>query len=119
MKVGSLTDQPPPRASPSDAFDVLHGTTTDPGPPPGENKGVRMKTVVYRALSKVFGGIALAVGIFALVAGLYAHSYVSGQLSQEKITMPAEASYKTLPQVSQDALKPYAGQPMNTGDEAQ
>jgi hypothetical protein len=83
------------------------------------NKGVRMKTVVYRALSMVFGVIALAVGIFALVAGLYAHSYVSGQLGQEKITMPAEASYKTLPQASQDALKPYAGQAMTTGDEAQ
>jgi len=78
-----------------------------------------MKTVVYRALSKVFGVIALAVGIFALVAGLYAHSYVSDQLSQEKITMPAEAGYKTLPQASQDALKPYAGQAMTTGDEAQ
>ena len=78
-----------------------------------------MKTVVYRALSQVFGAIALAVGIFALVAGLYAHSYVSSQLSQEKITMPAEASYKTLPQDAQDALKPYAGQAMTTGDEAQ
>jgi hypothetical protein len=33
--------------------------------------------------------------------------------------MPVEASYKTLPQASQDALQPYAGQPMNTGDEAQ
>jgi hypothetical protein len=78
-----------------------------------------MKTVVYRVLSKVFGVIALAVGIFALVAGLYAHSYVSSQLSQEKITMPAEAGYKTLPQASQDALKPYAGQAMTTGDQAE
>jgi len=78
-----------------------------------------MKTVVYRALSQVFGAIALAVGIFAVVAGLYAHSYVSSQLGQEKITMPVAASYKTLPQASQDALAPYAGQPMNTGDEAQ
>jgi hypothetical protein len=78
-----------------------------------------MKTVVYRALSQVFGAIALAVGIFALVAGLYAHSYVSSQLSQEKITMPAAASFKTLPQASQDALTPYAGQAMTTGDEAQ
>ena len=78
-----------------------------------------MKTVVFRTLSQVFGVIALAVGIFALVAGLYAHSYVSEQLSQEKITMPAEAAYKTLPQASQDALQPYAGQAMTTGDEAQ
>ncbi len=82
-------------------------------------KGFTMKTVVYRALSKVFGVIALAVGIFAVVAGLYAHSYVSDQLAQERITMPAEAAYKTLPQASQDALKPFAGQAMTTGDAAQ
>ncbi|MBI4899272.1 MAG: hypothetical protein HY829_02205 [Actinobacteria bacterium] len=78
-----------------------------------------MKTVVYRVLAQVFGVIALAVGVFALVAGLYAHSYVSDQLSQEKITMPAAAAYKTLPQASQDALAPFAGQPMVTGDAAQ
>ena len=78
-----------------------------------------MKTVVYRVLSQVLGVILLAVGVFALVAGLYAHSYVSDQLSQEKITMPAQAAYKTLPQASQDALAPYAGQPMTTGDQAQ
>ncbi len=78
-----------------------------------------MKTVVYRVLSQVLGIILLAVGVFALVAGLYAHSYVSDQLGQEKITMPAQAAYKTLPQASQDALAPYAGQPMTTGDQAQ
>ncbi len=78
-----------------------------------------MKTVVYRVLSQVLGVILLAVGVFALVAGLYAHNYVSSQLSQEKITMPAEAAYKTLPQASQDALAPYAGQSMTTGDQAQ
>lgn len=33
--------------------------------------------------------------------------------------MPAAAAYKTLPQASQDALAPYAGQPMTTGDQAQ
>lgn len=78
-----------------------------------------MKTIVYRVLSQVFGVILLAVGVFALVAGLYAHNYVSDQLSQEKITMPVEAAYKTLPQASQDALKPFAGQAMTTGDQAQ
>lgn len=78
-----------------------------------------MKTVIYRTLSKVFGVIGLAVGIFAISAGLFAHSYVSDQLSQEKITMPAEAAYKTLPQASQDALKPFAGQAMTTGEQAQ
>ncbi len=78
-----------------------------------------MKTVVYRVLAQVFGVIALAVGVFALVAGLYAHSYVSDQLSQEKITMPAAAAYKSLPQASQDALAPFAGQPMASGDAAQ
>ncbi len=78
-----------------------------------------MKTVVYRVLSQVLGIILLAVGVFALVAGLYAHNYVSTQLGQEKITMPVQASYKTLPQDSQDALAPYAGQPMTTGDQAQ
>ncbi len=78
-----------------------------------------MKTVIYRTLSKVFGVIGLAVGIFAISAGVFAHSYVSDQLAQEKITMPAEAAYKTLPQASQDALKPFAGQPMTSGDAAQ
>ena len=78
-----------------------------------------MKTVVYRVLSQVLGVILLAVGAFALAAGLYAHNYVSGQLSQEAITMPAASAYKTLPQDSQDALAPYAGQQMTTGDQAQ
>lgn len=78
-----------------------------------------MKTVVYRVLSQVFGVVLLIVGVGALAGGLYAHGYVSDQLSQEKITMPAEAGYKTLPQASQDALKPFAGQAMTTGDEAQ
>lgn len=78
-----------------------------------------MKTVVYRVLSQVFGVVLLIVGVGALAGGLFAHGYVSDQLSQEKITMPAEAGYKTLPQASQDALKPFAGQPMTTGEEAQ
>ncbi len=78
-----------------------------------------MKTVVYRVLAQVLGVIALAVGVFALVAGLYAHSYVNTQLSQEKITMPAAAGYKNLPKDSQDALAPFAGQAMTTGDQAQ
>jgi len=78
-----------------------------------------MKTVVYRVLSQVLGVILLAVGVFALVAGLYAHGYVSSQLSQEKITMPVAASYKELPQASQDALAPYVGQAMTNGDQAQ
>ena len=78
-----------------------------------------MKTVVYRVLAQVFGVVLLVVGVGALAGGLYAHSYVSAQLSQEKIAMPAAAAYKTLPQASQDALAPYAGQPMTTGDEAQ
>lgn len=78
-----------------------------------------MKTVVYRVLSQVLGVILLAVGVFALVAGLYAHNYVSSQLSQEKITMPAAAAYKELPQASQDALAPYVGQAMTNGDQAQ
>lgn len=78
-----------------------------------------MRKIVYQVLAQVFGIVLIIVGIGALSGGLYAHSYVTNQLSQEKITMPAGDAITALPQDSQKALKPFAGKPMTTGPQAQ
>ena len=68
-------------------------------------------------------GILLAIFLFA--AGgvlLYAHNYIGNevntQLTAQDITMPQGAALEGLPPADQDALKPYAGSPMDTGPEA-
>lgn len=78
-----------------------------------------MKNVVLETLAKVFGVVLLVVGIGALIGGNFAHSYVTDQLSQENISMPTEESIANLPEESQDALRPFLGQKMTTGDQAQ
>ena len=49
-----------------------------------------MQKIVYGVLARVFAVVLLLVGIGAIVGGNFAHSYVSDQLSQEKIEMPSE-----------------------------
>jgi hypothetical protein len=70
-----------------------------------------------------WAGILLAV-VFLAAGGLlaYASSYIANevknQLSAQDITMPEGAALEKLPPADQDALKPYAGSPMDTGPEA-
>ncbi len=52
---------------------------------------------------------------------MYAHGYVTTQLTQEKIAMPQAEAIKALPQASKDALSPWANSPqmMTNGEQAQ
>ncbi|MDU0477883.1 hypothetical protein QVA66_01365 [Staphylococcus chromogenes] len=78
-----------------------------------------MTKVVYRALFEIFAVIFIVVGAGAAYGGNFAHNFVTAQLDQEKITMPAGQAITSLKdQASQDALKPYEGQPLTTGPQA-
>ncbi|MCU7724426.1 hypothetical protein ODJ79_11930 [Actinoplanes sp. KI2] len=77
------------------------------------------------AFDKLISGAGLLLAIVFLVAGgmlAYASSYVAGevkdQLGAQDITMPEGAALEKLPKADQDALKPYAGSPLDTGPEA-
>ncbi|MCU7730987.1 hypothetical protein ODJ79_45355 [Actinoplanes sp. KI2] len=65
-------------------------------------------------------GLLLAV-VFVLVGGLlaYAHNYIGNGLNDQRsthdITMPEGAALEKFPTADQDALKPYASSPMDTG----
>lgn len=76
-----------------------------------------MTRTVLRTLAKVFSIVLLLVGIGALWGGHYAHDYVTNQLAQEKITMPAGQ------QLTNDEMKKYLtkyeGQPLRTGPQAE
>lgn len=76
-----------------------------------------MGLIVNRILSKVFGIVLLLVGVGALIGGNYAHGYVSDQLAQEKITMPA--ADKLTSQEMKDSLGKWSGQQMTTGPQAE
>lgn len=76
-----------------------------------------------KTLDKLISWTGLILAAVLLVAGgllTYAHSFVSSQveqqLTQQDITMPAAAALET--QDQKDALLPYAGQKMTTGDQA-
>lgn len=78
-----------------------------------------MKKSIYQALAQIFAVLFLIVGIGAVFGGNYAHNFVTDQLEQEKIVMPEGAAITSLKdQASQEALKPYAGQPLTTGPQA-
>lgn len=77
------------------------------------------------AFDKLISGAGLLLAVVFLVAGgllAYASSYVAGevkdQLGAQDITMPEGAALQSLPPDDQEALKPYAGSPMDTGPEA-
>ncbi len=76
-----------------------------------------MGRVVNRILAKVFGIVLILVGCGALLGGTFAHGYVTDQLSQEKITMPAGDQLST--QAMKDSLGKYAGKDMTTGPQAE
>ncbi|ASN82589.1 hypothetical protein [Deinococcus ficus] len=63
--------------------------------------------------------ILFVVGIVLAIAGNFAHGYVTSQLNQERIKMPVAEATASLPQASQDALKPYLGTDLDTGPKAQ
>lgn len=78
-----------------------------------------MNKQIYGAMARVFGVVLALVGAILLYAGSFAHGFVTDQLTQEKITMPSGQAITSLKsQESQDALKPYEGQPMTTGPQA-
>ncbi|MCA0294175.1 MAG: hypothetical protein LCH96_02475 [Actinobacteria bacterium] len=77
------------------------------------------------ALDRLVSWIGLALAAVLLVAGgllAYASAFVSGQvsdqLSAQKITMPVEAAFKNLAPADQEALRPFAGQPLTNGNQA-
>jgi ABC-type multidrug transport system fused ATPase/permease subunit len=76
-------------------------------------------------LDRLVSWIGLALAAVLLLAGgllVFASSFINGQvsdqLSAQKITMPTSDSYKTLAQADQDALAPFAGQPLTNGAQA-
>lgn len=77
-----------------------------------------MSKLVYGALAKVFAVVLLLAGIGAVAGGNYAHSFITEQLSQEKISMPTAEGIADLPAESKAALEPYIGQEMTTGPQA-
>jgi hypothetical protein len=70
-----------------------------------------------------FTGLALA-GVLLLAGGLltWANTFIDDQvheqLSNQAITMPEGDALASLPKADADALKPYAGSPLDSGPEA-
>ena len=73
-----------------------------------------------------FVGLGLSVFLFVAAALLnwgasFADESVATQLSQQKITMPAQdsAGFKALSEEAQSALAPFSNMPLTTGKQAQ
>lgn len=76
-------------------------------------------------LDKLISWTGLLLAAVLLVAGglltwayVFINDQVDQQLSQQHITMPTEEAFADFDQADQDALKPYAGEPMTTGAQA-
>lgn len=84
-----------------------------------------MATQVYKTLSRIVGAVLLVLGVAALFGANFAHGFVSDQLEQQAISMPAEQAIDaqvTSGRISEDdakALRPFAGEIMSTGPQAQ
>jgi hypothetical protein len=65
--------------------------------------------------------VLLAASALLFYAHNYAHNQVSDQLTQQQIVFPTadSKSFQALPAADQDAMRPYAGQTMSTGAQAQ
>jgi len=77
------------------------------------------------SFDKLISWTGVLLAVFLLVAGglaTYAYVYIGNevetQLGMQDITMPEGAALQSLPPADQDALKPYAASPMDTGPEA-
>ena len=78
------------------------------------------------AFDKLISWTGLALAAVLLVAGgllTWANQFIGDQvhdqLTMQGITMPEGDALASLPEADQDALKPYAGSPLDTGPEAQ
>jgi hypothetical protein len=73
------------------------------------------------AVGAVLGVVLLAGAGLLFYAHGYVHGQVSDQLTQQQIVFPAAGSkgLTSLPPADQAAIKPYAGQTMETGAQAQ
>src|SRR4051794_24110604 len=85
----------------------------------------RGRTIMRSAFDKLISWTGVLLVAVLLVAGgltAWAHSYigdqVTEQLTMQNITMPEGDALAGLPKADADALKPYAGSPMDTGPEA-
>ena len=77
------------------------------------------------AFDKFISWTGLAMALVLILAGsllLWANSFIGDQvhdqLSMQGITMPEGDAVSGLPKADADALKPYAGSPLDTGPEA-
>lgn len=94
------------------------GTTAGSGK--SQEADTRMVRSIYSTLLKIVGVVLVLVGIGALFGGVFAHNYVTTQLKQENIPMPTQAGIDALAnQKDKDALKPFVGQQLTTGAQAQ
>ena len=69
----------------------------------------------------IIGVVLLAASALLFYAHSYAHNQVSQQLTQQQIVFPTtdSKSFQALPAADQEAMRPYAGQTMSTGAQAQ
>jgi len=76
------------------------------------------KIISYIGL--VSAAVLLAASAVLYGTYLFIHNEVSTQLKPQNITLPAEgsAAFNALPQADQDAVKPFAGQQVTTGQQA-
>lgn len=80
---------------------------------------------VYKTLAKVVGAVLLVLGVAALFGANFAHGFVSQQLNDQAITMPttqaidAQAGSGRISADDASALRPFAGETMSTGPQAQ
>jgi hypothetical protein len=77
------------------------------------------------AFDKLISWTGVVIAAFLLVAGglltwanTYIDNQVQDQLTMQDITMPEGDALASLPKADAEALKPYAGSPMDTGPEA-
>ncbi|MCW2856884.1 MAG: hypothetical protein JWR52_2499 [Marmoricola sp.] len=77
------------------------------------------------AFDKLISGAGLALAVALLAAGgllTWAHVFIGNQvhdqLTMQNITMPTAAGLAALPKADANALRPYAGSPLDTGPEA-
>ena len=69
----------------------------------------------------ILGVVLLAASALLFYAHSYAHNQVSDELKQQQIVLPTTDSkgFQALPAADQEALRPYAGQTMTTGAQAE
>lgn len=87
-------------------------------------RGHIVATKIYKNLAKIVGIVLILVGIAATYGGNFASGFIKDQMAAQDITFPDEAGINaqveggSLTQDDADALMPYAGQQMTTGNQA-